>query len=198
MSKNNLLENYTGGSTGKPITFYQCNNYLNWADAGRILAWYIIPGFDYGARTAILWGSERDIRSSQSFLYRLKKYCNGTITMNSYEITDEKFEIFIKHLNQFKPFIIRGYSTSLFFLAKFIEKHQMNIPDLSCVISSAEVLHEPQRKKIEEVFGCLVLNSYGCREVSQIAMECPFFLTCKGRLMFTCLNSGGAKEKFSR
>ena len=93
---NNLLKNHTGGSTGEPLTFYQCKNYLNWADAGRILAWYIIPGFDYGARTAILWGAERDIKSIQPFFYRLGKYFNGTITMNTFIITDEKFDFFLE------------------------------------------------------------------------------------------------------
>ena len=41
------------------------------------------------------------------------------------------------------------------------------------MISCAEVLHEHQRKKIEKVFACHVLNSYGGMEVSSIAMECP-------------------------
>ena len=97
-SGNNLLKNHTGGSTGIPLTFYQCRNYLNYADAGRILAWYIIPGFDYGTRTAILWWAQRDIRSSQSFQYRLSNYCRGIISMNSSRITDEKFFILIECL----------------------------------------------------------------------------------------------------
>jgi len=161
IGKKNLFKNYTGGSTGKPLTFYHCSNYLNYADAGRILAWYIIPGFDYGTRTALF--------SS----YKLKNYLNGTITMNALNINDKKFEIFIKYMNQFKPFILRGYSSSLWSLAKYVDKHQINIPDISCVITTAEVLHEHQRKKLANVFKCHILNSYGCREVSQIAMECP-------------------------
>lgn len=172
IKKETLFKNFTGGSTGEPLTFYQCKNYLNWAEAGRLLAWYIIPGFDYGARTAILWGSEQDIRDSQSFFYRLGKYCNGTITMNTFMITDEKLEFFIKRLNKFKPYILRGYASSLFLLSNYIEKYQVKIPEISCVISCAEVLHEHQRKKLEEVFNCNILNSYGCREVSSIAMEC--------------------------
>jgi phenylacetate-CoA ligase len=34
------------------------------------------------------------------------------------------------------------------------------------------VLHEHERKVIEEVFGCKVTNRYGCEEVSLIACEC--------------------------
>ncbi len=172
-SRNNLLKNYTGGSTGKPLTFYQCYNYLNYAQAGKILAWYIIPGFDYGTRTALLWSAHRDIRSNQSLLYQIKKYLDGTVTMNANKINDIKLEIFIKYIDKFKPFILRGYPSILCYLAKYIDKHQIDIPDISCVITTAEVLHEDQREKLAKVFKCHILNSYGCREVSQIAMECP-------------------------
>jgi len=34
------------------------------------------------------------------------------------------------------------------------------------------VLLEPERKVIEEVFGCRVTNRYGCEEVGLIASEC--------------------------
>lgn len=169
---NKLYKNYTGGSTGNPIVFYQCNNYLNHADAGRILAWYIFPGFDYGARTALLWGASRDIRVSQPFLYRLRKYFDGMITMNSHKMNERKFEIFLKNMIKFKPFILRGYPSVLFQYSNYIEKNQKKLIDLSSIITSGEVLHEFQRKKMEDIFNCHILDSYGCREVSQIAMEC--------------------------
>ena len=34
------------------------------------------------------------------------------------------------------------------------------------------VLHDWQRRRIEDVFGCPVTNRYGCEEVSLIACEC--------------------------
>ena len=171
-NRNNLVTNYTGGSTGNPMVFFQCNNYLNYAEAGRVFAWYIIPGFDYGARTALLWGADRDIRISQPFSYRLNKYLKGMVTMNSHKLNDKKFDIFLKNINQFKPYILRGYPSVLYQFANFIGGNQKTVTDLSCVITSAEVLYSHQRKKLEEIFNCHILDSYGCREVSQIAMEC--------------------------
>jgi phenylacetate-CoA ligase len=40
------------------------------------------------------------------------------------------------------------------------------------VITSAMILHDWQRRVIEEVFACKVTNRYGCEEVSLIACEC--------------------------
>src|SRR5262249_8028755 len=40
------------------------------------------------------------------------------------------------------------------------------------IITSAMVLHNWQRRVIEEVFACRVTNRYGCEEVSLIACEC--------------------------
>jgi phenylacetate-CoA ligase len=167
-----LFKNYTSGSTGNPINFYQCQNFLVYADAGRIFGWYIFPGFDLGTRTAILWGADSDIRTSQSFAYQLGKYLNGTIKMNSNITNDIKFEHFINKIYKFKPFILRGYPSILYEFAKYIDKNNMEISGLKSVISSAEVLYEHQRKKLEEIFQCHIFNSYGCREVSKIAMEC--------------------------
>ena len=167
-----LHKNHTGGSTAKALIFYQCKNYLNYADAGRILAWYNFPGFDYGARTAILWGAERDIKINQSFFYKLRQYRSGTITMNSNIINDLKFQIFYNKLKKFKPFILRGYPSVLYLFAKYIDKNNLDISDMKSIITSAEVLQDYQRKKLEETFQCDILNSYGSREVSQIAMEC--------------------------
>lgn len=171
-NKNTLLENHTGGSTGHPIIFYQDKNYLNNADAARILSWYTIPGYRLGSRTAVLWGAERDIRSKQSFVYTTRKWIYGTVTMNCNKMNDEKYEKFCRMIRIFKPVTIRGYAASLYHFANYIEKNQIQIPKIACIISTAETLLDYQRKKLESVFNCHILNSYGCREVSQIAMEC--------------------------
>src|SRR5262249_25603036 len=40
------------------------------------------------------------------------------------------------------------------------------------IITSAMILHDWQRRVIEEIFACKVTNRYGCEEVSLIACEC--------------------------
>jgi phenylacetate-CoA ligase len=44
---------------------------------------------------------------------------------------------------------------------------------LKLVVTTAEVLSDPQRARLQRVFGCPVQNEYGCGEVGPIAYECP-------------------------
>ena len=64
------------------------------------------------------------------------------------------------------------YASSLYYVARYIEAHALTISKPKAVISSTEVLHVRMRETIERVFGCKVFDSYGCREISQIATEC--------------------------
>lgn len=82
-----------------------------------------------------------------------------------------QFRKFIRLCNYFKPKIIRGYASSLVDFAEYIDKYRSNFYNPLSVISSAEVLTEKNRSYIESILKTKVLNSYGCREVSQIAME---------------------------
>jgi phenylacetate-CoA ligase len=73
--------------------------------------------------------------------------------------------------NYDKPFLI-GYAHALFLLAEFAEKTGLWQGHLSGISSGGMVLHKWQRKRIEEVFGCKVLDRYGCEELGTIACEC--------------------------
>jgi phenylacetate-CoA ligase len=67
---------------------------------------------------------------------------------------------------------MRGYATSLYYVACFVENNGLKVHKPGAIVSTTEVLHFRARSKIEQVFGCKVFDSYGCREVSQIATEC--------------------------
>jgi phenylacetate-CoA ligase len=71
-----------------------------------------------------------------------------------------------------KPRLVRGYASSLYFIAEYIENNNIKIHYPESVISSSETLFPKMREKIEKVFKAKVYDSYGCREVSQIATEC--------------------------
>jgi phenylacetate-CoA ligase len=57
-------------------------------------------------------------------------------------------------------------------VACFADKEGLKIHKPKSIVSSTEVLHLRMRDTIERVFGCKVFDSYGCRELSQIATEC--------------------------
>ena len=165
--------NSTGGSTGVPLNFYQDAQYIQWADAARIRAWCYMPGGRENDLEAVLWGAVRDIGQGitvKKMLYNLLR--EGAVPLNTFDLDVTTLRTYLKYYNLFRPALVRGYASSLYYVACFVEQHGLNVHKPKAVISSTEVLHQRMRDVIERVFGCKVFDSYGCREISQIATEC--------------------------
>ena len=169
-----LKLNFTGGSTGIPLKFYHDENYLDKADAMRIRNWKYHVGFDKSEKEAILWGDARDIHNSFSVKKIIKFLVYGNIELNTFNMNEEKIITFFKKYNFVKPKILRGYASSLFFAAEIINNKNLKVNPPKSIISSAETLSNKMREYIEDTFRAKVYNSYGSREVSQIAMECKY------------------------
>jgi phenylacetate-CoA ligase len=168
-----LALNSTGGSTGVPLNFYQDDNYVQWADAARLRAWRYMAGVGEKELEAVLWGAVRDIGTGITFKQLLYNFVReGTLTLNTFDLDVPKLTEYLKYFNLLKPSIVRGYASSLYYVACHIEKEGVRIHKPKAVISSTEVLHARMRETIERVFGAKVFDSYGCRELSQIATEC--------------------------
>lgn len=169
----NLSLNSTGGSTGMPLNFYQDDNYRLWSDAARIRAWRHVVGADEHDLEAVLWGATRDIGQGltlKKVLYSVLR--EGTLPLNTFDLDDALLKNYLFYFNLLKPKILRGYASSLYYVARYVQKRALSIHRPKSIISSTEVLHPRMRETIERVFGCPVFDSYGCREVSQIATEC--------------------------
>lgn len=169
---NELYLNSTGGSTGVPVKVYQDKNYLSWSAVARIRSWKYFPGFDERELEAVLWGSVRDIGKDISFNRIINFIKKPDIILNTFDIDEKKINYFLLLYNILRPNLIRGYASSLFFLAQWIEKNSYNIHFPKAIVSSAETLLPSMRSKINKVFHAKIFDSYGCREVSQIGTEC--------------------------
>ncbi|TLN03586.1 phenylacetate--CoA ligase family protein [bacterium] len=173
IDRQRLSLNSTGGSTGMPLNFYQDVNYKHWSDAARIRAWRHVVGADENDLEAVLWGATKDIGQGLSFrkvLYSVLR--EGLLPLNTFDLDDSLLKKYLSYFNIIKPKILRGYASSLYYVALYVEKRALPIHRPKSIISSTEVLHARMRETIERVFGCPVFDSYGCREVSQIATEC--------------------------
>lgn len=168
-----LLLNSTGGSTGMPLNFYQDGNYTEWADAARLRAWRYMTGVKERELEAVFWGAVRDIGAGitlKQLIYNFLR--DGTLALNTFDLDKPTLRRYLKYYNLFKPSVVRGYASSLYYVACYVEKQALRLHKPKAVISSSEVLHARMRETIERVFGASVFDSYGCREMSQIAMEC--------------------------
>jgi len=175
VDKRQLVLNSTGGSTGMPLNFYQDRSYEIGADAARLRAWRYMPGGNKQSLEAVLWGAVRDIGKGFSFTKKLREILReGEYHLNTFDLDEETLKRYLFWFNRLKPDLLRGYATSLYYVANYIEQKGIKVHRSKSIISSTEVLHPRMRKQIEKVFGAPVFDSYGCREISQIGTECEY------------------------
>lgn len=77
----------------------------------------------------------------------------------------------VQELNTFQPTMVEAYATALALLAQEQEEGRLRIQP-AVLISTAESLALPMRTRIEQAFGCPVVEAYGASEAAVIAYEC--------------------------
>lgn len=159
----------TGGSTGDPLKYrisIKCNDSA-FAVLYRGLA---LGGYRLGDRLAVMAGGSL-ITKKKNIKTKLISFCMNTRKYSSYGVNDELFQEYFDDLAKWKPKYIRGYATSLFEFAKFVERKNYNLNFVS-VFTTAEMLLDEQRKLIEKVFNTRVFDGYGLNDGGVTAFEC--------------------------
>jgi len=160
----------TGGSTGHPVNFYHDVSYQTFSDACELLfmSWMDVA---FGDRTAVFWGADRDFKEL-SFKERLARNAKRVLSLNSFNMTAEKLDNFLRQIEKYRPAYVIGYASSLNLAAEAINTSGAYDIRPRAVRSAAEMLYGFQRTEIESAFGTQLFNFYGSREVSHLGAEC--------------------------
>ncbi len=165
-------KNFSGGSTGEPMTFMADEQHetSNQAHFYLIMLW---RGAKYYESTIKFWGAERDtFGNNKPFFEIFKDFCRNRIVLNSNKMSEDDMRYYIKLLNTHKPKLIITYVQSIHEIALYAKKNNLHVEPQNAIHSAAGTLHEFMRDTIEEVFQCKVYNHYGSRESGAIASEC--------------------------
>ncbi len=173
-SNNNIpyVMSTSGGSTGEPVQLRHDKTISLFNTDKYFLSF---AGYDIGDKIMLLWGSEKDIfrgtlgikaEISNRFIQRVR-------WLNSFKMDEDKMYEYVGCINKWKPKVIRAYIQSAYELAVFIKKNKLVVHSPSGIVVSAGTLFPDWKQLIEEVFKCPVINQYGSREVSGIAISCP-------------------------
>ena len=171
-SADQLMEDASGGSTGKPTVFFKDWNRYRMREADQIRhdRW---SGWDLGDPFALIWGASRDLTGFRSVREAfVNKWVFRGIPLDEFDMNESVMEQFVVQLETANPPIILGYATALFQFAKFSSAPSRSSHWQKGIVSSAETLTAEARATLEEVFKCPVLNRYGSREVGLVASEC--------------------------
>lgn len=162
-----LLYKSTGGSTGEPLRFgYTRESYeRRVAVMHRGYGW---SGARLGQRTLYLWGiSQQETRKE-----RLYHRAFNRRMLNAFDLRDERLPGYADAFARFRPGTVVAYVTPLVHMAQWLQARGRRVPSPARILTAAEALQPSQRALLQQVFGCPVHNTYGCREFMLLAAEC--------------------------
>ena len=167
----------SGGSTGDPITIVQDAGHCAWNEATKDYYFQHFLGVERGAvRSVWLWGSEHDLLKLGSRWDRMRvtasRSLQNMLFFNTFSVNEKSWLHYMEQIERFRPHYIAGYAGSLYQMATVAHKHNVRLYRPAFLHSSAELLRDFMRERIEEQFGARVYDFYGSREVGAIAGEC--------------------------
>lgn len=167
-----LIKSSTGGSTGTPLQF--CKDAKEWSGqkAATLRAWESY-GLHLGDKVFSLGGNSI-IKKKKRYSY--KNIYDEVIMRNfkhsSADVTDEGMQKHYESLMKLRPAAIRGYGSSLYIFARYIEKKHLPVCPIKVVLTTGEVLVPEYRRKLENVFKAPVYDEYGAGDGGLRAHEC--------------------------
>lgn len=169
-----LIKNRSGGSTSESITFYMDRHTVEYYEAARWrgLSWY---GITPGSRCVMIWGNPLEMDQYQFWKYRMKeRWLKNRIAFPAYSLKPEVMPGYLATINRYRPEYLYGYSSALYTFAVFMQERDLKLKFVpKAVVSTSETLHDWQRERISDVFGCQVVNEYGARDGGMLAYQCP-------------------------
>jgi phenylacetate-CoA ligase len=170
--ENVLQEATTSGSTGVAVRIKLSPEHQAWNFASQWLgrSWYNIEIGDPGVW---IWG--RPIYSwKKRAVVTTKARLNNLLLLQIFDLSEETLASWWKQIQRFRPVYFYGYASALDRLAEYIESQTQRVSfPVKLVSTTAEVLYDFQRERLQRVFGAPVANEYGSTETGSIAFECP-------------------------
>lgn len=164
--------NTSGGSTGEPVVLWQDRGHQDRAVAIRNVysTW---AGGRLGAPELYIWGSEQDLLQGREQLSnRIGNRLLDRTLLNAFLLTDERMREIVEDLQRRPPGLVLAYAQAAYEVAVHATREGLAIPPQSGMIATAGTLHAFMRERLEEFFGCPVLDRYGSREAGDMAGEC--------------------------
>lgn len=164
-----MIRSYTGGSTGEPTVFYHSRAFRDIMSAAVWRAW-TWAGWKPGQSILYIWGAPSDIRTD--WRNKAKDFINRKSRINAFDCSESDYRKWIQIYNKKKPSLLFGYANGIGAFAKYILDNNISVVKPKAIVTSAEILFPEARRNIELAFGQKVHNSYGSREMWEIASEC--------------------------
>ncbi len=176
----NCIVRSSSGTTGGPMKCYYSKSYYDYLAGYNIEGHYLrirgilgIGPFDKLMR--ITHGNPSDVktrerRTSLGFTSRmvgpLHDYFARNVTLG------DDIEEILPEIRKFKPDFIKSTPSYLRLLAQAVSSGAVEEIRPKALMTGGEVLDEPTRSYLQDVFGCKTYQGYSASEIGKIGLEC--------------------------
>lgn len=166
-----LTRSATGGTTGEPTRYYWDDRYWVRSSAVSFRA-AGMASFRPGDRHLMIWGTAFGEDEKTRRRQVRQEARQNKLTVPGFELGPDTLPAWMERAAAWRPRLVEGYTSLLVLVSRWILENGFEGLRPRSVISSAEKLHDHQRRLIEEAFRAPVFDRYGSREVGCIASEC--------------------------
>ena len=171
LNKLQYYERATGGSTGTPFK-YRLSKFDRFLAGALLYRGWGYGGYELGDKMVFLAGASLDIGTKSYLAKRVHEVARNIKKLSSFDMGEKEMRDYVGVVNSFKPKFIRGYASSIYFFAKWIEENNIKTHQPLAVFTTAEKLYPNMREKIGTVFSCDVYDAYGLNDGGLGAYEC--------------------------
>jgi len=160
----------TGGTDGRPLTFYIGADRSPIEFAYLVSSWRRIgyrPEIPLAVFRSSAVAEDCDgLRHEYDPVLRQHHY-------STFHMDDDSIQHYLEHLRTIGPCFLHVYPSAVAMLARFIERTATTPPaNVLGIIAESEIVYPQQRKLAEEVFGRRYFSCYGHSEKLVLAAEC--------------------------
>ena len=163
----------SSGSTSTPVAYYATRESYEWRTCVMDRA-YTWAHAQEGIKSVHVWGADtKPIEGFHKVKRRVHLLLQRRYFVNAFlEFNDRERAECCEFINRVKPRAIVGYTGMLVDIARFAREHHALTWKADTIVATAEGLLAGQRELLQENVGREVFDSYGAREVMNIATEC--------------------------
>ena len=162
----------SGGTTGTPVEFYWERGVTDPKELAFVWRAWNWAGYELGERRVTL--RDNIVKRFMNDERQWWQYdpLEKALILSSFQMTEENLPKYVDKIRRFKPAAVQGFPSSLYMVAKYLERNDLRIDNIKCILTSSETLYPLQRKVIEKQFGAKVFDLYGHSEKTVFVTQC--------------------------
>ena len=159
-----LKKGRTSGSTGEPLHFF-----LSKAEDEYRKAKHLRANMSCGQKARDKWVViTSPIYAQQATKLQKTVGLFTPLSVSVYEDVNKQ----IKTISKLNPDVVDGYASSILLLAKEVSRKGVDSIKPRHLVSGADLIDQPSRKLVEDVFNASFYDQYGCAELERLASQC--------------------------